>query len=143
MKKIILSLFFVLAMVQATYAAGVGYVDYTYIYKNLPLVKKYISQLDAKAQEVKKYNLATKQLIEAQKTTEAKTKVRQSRRAGLDKLEDDYINLKKQMDDMIRAKVKTASDIVISQKKLDAILDKRFVITGGIDCTQEVFKAIK
>lgn len=143
MKKIILSLFLFIAMAQTTFAAGIGYVDYVYIYKNSPIAKKYTAQLNAKAQEVRKYNSATKQLVDGQKTAEAKTKVKKDRQAGLVKLENDYINLKKQMDNTMRTKVKVASDAVLVQKKLDAIFDKRFLVTGGVDCTQEVFKAIK
>lgn len=143
MKKIILSLFLLFTMVQSCLATNIGYIDYGYIYKNYSLTKKYIAQLEAKAQEVRKYNLTTKQAIATQKTQEAKDKVKKERYAGLVKLEKEYIELKKQMDTTIRAKVKAASDVVLAQKKLDIITDKRFIMSGGIDCTAEVFKALK
>ena len=40
-------------------------------------------------------------------------------------------------------KVKTASNIVVAQKKLDIIINDILRVSGGVDCTQDVLKAIK
>lgn len=142
MKKILLTLSTVLLTAQISFGA-IGYVDYSYIYKNLPISQDYKRRMDIKAQQIRSYNLETNKLIKAQKTNEEKTKINDSRKQQLHTLERDYINLSAKRDAVVQEKVKTASNIVMTNKKLEAILDSRFVITGAVNCTQDVFKAIK
>lgn len=143
MKKNIALLFCLLTLSQNVFAAGVGFVDYTYIYKNAASAKKFSAQMDAKVQEIRKYNLETVKIMKTKKTTEERIIVKNDRQANLVKLEKDYIGIKKQFDETMKAKVKVAADKVMAQKQLDIIVDKRYTVTGGIDCTQEVFKLIK
>ncbi len=143
MKKIILSLFMFLLSYSIASAQGVGYVDYSVIYKELPISKQLQKQIDLKAQAVRDYNQATKTQLSSKKTEAEKEQVRTSRKAQLIKLEKEYIELRYKQEAVVKAKVKTASDIVLSQKKLDIIIDKKMQVSGGVDCTSDILKAIK
>lgn len=143
MKKIILSLFMFLLSYSIASAQGVGYVDYSVIYKELPISKQLQKQIDLKAQAVRNYNQATKTQLSSKKTEAEKEQVRTSRKAQLIKLEKEYIELRYKQEAVVKAKVKTASDIVLSQKKLDIIIDKKMRVSGGVDCTSDILKAIK
>lgn len=143
MKKIILSLFMFLLSYSIASAQGVGYVDYSVIYKELPISKQLQKQIDLKAQAVRDYNQATKTQLSSKKTEAEKEQVRTSRKAQLIKLEKEYIELRYKQEAVVKAKVKTASDIVLSQKKLDIIIDKKMRVSGGVDCTSDILKAIK
>lgn len=143
MKKIILSFFMFLLSYSIANAQGVGYVDYSVIYKELPISKQLQKQIDLKAQAVRDYNQATKTQLSSKKTEAEKEQVRTSRKAQLIKLEKEYIELRYKQEAVVKAKVKTASDIVLSQKKLDIIIDKKMRVSGGVDCTSDILKAIK
>lgn len=143
MKKNILSLFMFLLSYSIASAQGVGYVDYSVIYKELPISKQLQKQIDLKAQAVRDYNQATKTQLSSKKTETEKEQVRTSRKAQLIKLEKEYIELRYKQEAVVKAKVKTASDIVLSQKKLDIIIDKKMQVSGGVDCTSDILKAIK
>ena len=143
MKKIILSLFMFLLSYSIASAQGVGYVDYSVIYKELPISKQLQKQIDLKAQAVRDYNQATKTQLSSKKTEAEKEQVRTLRKAQLIKLEKEYIELRYKQEAVVKAKVKTASDIVLSQKKLDIIIDKKMQVSGGVDCTSDILKAIK
>jgi len=140
MKKILLTLSVLLA---ANCFAAVGYVDYTYIYKNLPISKSYQQRIDTKASEVRNYNLQTQNLMKTQTTAELKAKVRDSRKENLYKLEKEYIDLRYKQEAVVKEKVAKAADIIRAQKGLDMIIDKKSRVSGGVDCTQDILKAIK
>lgn len=144
MKKILLflSLAVVLSSVE-TFASGVGYVDYNYIYKNWSVSKQYTKQIEAKATAIKKYNEDTKKAVAAKQTTEEKQAYVNSRKAGYEKLRGEYTNLKNKQQTELMTKVKTASDVVLKQKELDIIVDRRVWVAGGVDCTTDILKAIK
>ena len=141
MKKVILSL--VLLSLSNICFGAIGYVDYNYIYKNLPLSQSYQKRIDIKANEVRSYNLQTQNLMKTQTTEASKAKVKEDRKQNLYKLEKEYIDLRYKQEAVVIDKVKKASDIVRAQKGLDMIIDKKSHISGGVDCTQDVFKAIK
>lgn len=140
MKKLLLTLS---VLLTANCFAAVGYVDYTYIYKNLPISKSYQQRIDTKASEVRNYNLQTQNLMKTQSTAELKAKVRDSRKDNLYKLEKEYIDLRYKQEAVVKEKVAKAADIVRAQKGLDMIVDKKSRVSGGVDCTQEILRAIK
>lgn len=140
MRKILLSLS---VLLMANCFAAVGFVDYTYIYKNLAISKSYQQRIDTKANEVRSYNLQTQNLMKAQPTAEAKAKVRDTRKENLYKLEKEYIDLRYKQEAVVKEKVSKAADIVRAQKGLDMIIDKKSRVAGGIDCTQDILRAIK
>lgn len=140
MKKLLLTLS---VLLTANCFAAIGYVDYTYIYKNLPISKSYQQRIDTKASEVRNYNLQTQNLMKTQSTAELKAKVRDSRKDNLYKLEKEYIDLRYKQEAVVKEKVAKAADIVRAQKGLDMIVDKKSRVSGGVDCTQEILRAIK
>mgnify|MGYP001056624179 FL=1 len=141
MKKILLSIMVLLAG-QSCFAA-IGYIDYSYMYNNIPISKEYKKRADIKAQQVRNYNLATQKSINAQKTLEGKKQVRDSRKENLYKLEKEYIDLRYKQQAVVVEKVERAAEIVRAKKGLDMIVDKKYRVAGGVDCTMDVFKAIK
>ena len=143
MKKIFLSVSSLMFLLTQASFAQVGYVDYSVIYKKLPVSQQYQKRIDIKAGQVRAYNLETQKQLNVQKTSEAKERIKTSRKDALIKLEREYIDLRYKQESVVKEKVKAASDIVVAKKKLDAIIDKKSVISGGVDCTEEVLKAIK
>lgn len=142
MKKIILTLaMFLFAL--SVQAQSVGYIDYTVIYKEYAPAKQLQTKIDAKVQEIRTYNKTTSSKIKAQKTNEAKAKVASSRKPALQKLEQEYIDLRYKQEGLVREKVKVAANVVLKQKNLDAIIDKKSIVAGGVDCTRDILKAIK
>jgi len=139
MKKILLTL---LALSSISAFAQVGYVDYDYIYKNLPISQQYQKKINAKAKEVRDYNLETKKMSE-NKTYDEKLQINASRKEALYKVEREYIDLRYKQEEVVKAKVQEASNTVLKAKELDMIIDKKSRVAGGVDCTQEIFKAIK
>lgn len=140
MKKLLLALSVMLA---ANCFAAIGYVDYTTIYKNLAISQSYQKRIDTKAQEVRSYNLQTQNLMKAQTTEQAKAKVKEDRKENLYKLEKEYIDLRYKQEAVVKERVIKAAEIVRAQKGLDMIVDKKSRVAGGVDCTQEILRAIK
>lgn len=142
MKKIILTLaMFLFAL--SVQAQSVGFVDYLVIYKEYGPAKQLQTKIDAKVQEIRTYNKTTADKVKAQKTPEAKSKLVASRKPALQKLEQEYIDLRYKQENLVREKVRAAANIVLKQKNLDAIIDRKSMVAGGVDCTREILKAIK
>lgn len=141
MKKILL-ISFILLMTNC-FAATVGYVDYTTFAMSYPQSVAYKKQMDSKVSQIKTYAAATQKLIDSQKTNADKTNVGKQRIAQLNKMKKEYIDLKIKRDALIRQKMKEGSNIVLKQKKLEVIVSKANIISGGLDVTQDVLKAVK
>ena len=69
--------------------------------------------------------------------------MRDSRKENLYKLEKEYIDLRYKQQAVVVEKVERAAEIVRAKKGLDMIVDKKYRVAGGVDCTMDVFKAIK
>lgn len=142
MKKIliILSLLFI---PSAVLASGVGYINYDYVYKNLAISKSYQTKINSKVAQLRSYEKSTQAQVDAQKDLEKKSQIIKSRKDGLTKIQNEYLSLKEQQQKVVLEKVKIASDIVLAQKKLDIIINSKLRVSGGVDCTLDVMKAIK
>lgn len=143
MKKILFLFLSFVFLNNITLASGVGYIDYGVIYKTLPISIQYQNKIEAKAKEITNYNKTTKNLVATKKTPQEQSQVIKDRRAGQVKLQEEYLTLKQKHQQIVVQKVKTASNIVVAQKKLDIIINDRLRVSGGVDCTQDVLKAIK
>ncbi len=143
MKKILFLFLSFIFLNNISLAGGVGYIDYGVIYKTLPISIQYQNKIEAKAKEITNYNKTTKNLIATKKTPQEQSQVIKDRRAGQVKLQEEYLTLKQKHQQIVVQKVKTASNIVVAQKKLDIIINDRLRVSGGVDCTQDVLKAIK
>ena len=142
MKKILIILSLLLTPMIAQ-ASGVGYINYEYVYLNLPISKEYQKKIDAKVAQLRSYEKATQAQVSAQKDIEKKSQIIKTRKTGLTKIQNEYLALKEEQQKIIISKVKTASDIVLTQKKLDIIINSKLRVSGGVDCTLDVMKAIK
>ncbi len=142
-KTILLSTLALLFANNIVFAGGVGYVDYVYLSKNIAIAKEYDAKLKAKTNQINNYNKGINTELKAKKTKQEKQQVLAQKKPGYDKLRKEFYDILNKKDDAVKAKIKAASDIVLTQKKLDVITDKRLVVSGGIDCTQDVLKAIK
>ena len=122
--------------------AQTGYVDYNVIYKNIEISNIYQKRIQEKEQLAKKIISDTQKNIIDKNDTERKEFLK-AQKEQLKKLEEEFIELKYQQDKTVKEKVKEAADIVLKEKGLDIIIDSEFRVTGGVDCTQDILKAIK
>lgn len=142
MKKISL-LLLLLLFTSTAFAAVVGYVDYDYIYENYSKSKEYTTKINAKAKEIKDYVQETQKQINKVTELDTKNKTIVDRKAGLEKLKKEYSSLIAQQEKLVRTKVKKAGETVRIQKELEIIVNKKTWVTGGVDCTADILKAIE
>lgn len=145
MKKILslLSVLSVLSVAQASFAAGMGYVDYSYISNNYPLAQKYNNTLKVKAQAIKTYAKNQDEKIKAVPTKLEKDKLRKEGLNQVRAKQNELNSLRAQYENELTTKVQIASEQVRVNKNLDMIIKADARVTGGVDCTKEVLNALK
>ena len=131
----------VLAGVNASFAAGIGYVDYAKVSTTYPLAKKYTQELDKKIAAIKTYAEAQDKKIMAAKTEAEKKAIRNESVKQVRIKQQDYAVTRNKYENELTAKVVAAS--VRVAKKLDIIIKKDSRVTGGVDCTLDVLNALK
>ena len=133
----------VLAGVNASFAAGIGYVDYAKVSTTYPLAKKYTQELDKKIAAIKTYAEAQDKKIMAAKTEAEKKAIRNESVKQVRIKQQDYAVTRNKYENELTAKVVAASERVRVAKKLDIIIKKDSRLTGGVDCTLDVLNALK
>lgn len=145
MKKIlsVLSVLSILTITQASFAEGIGYVDYSYISANYSLAQKYNNTLKTKAQAIKTYASNQDEKIKSVPTKLEKDKLRKEGLNQVRAKQKELNSLRAQYETELTSKVQMASEQVRLSKKLDMIIKADARVTGGIDCTKEVLNALK
>lgn len=133
----------VLAGVNASFAAGIGYVDYVKVSTTYPLAKKYTQELDKKVAAIKTYAEAQDKKIMAAKTEAEKKAIRNESVKQVRIKQQDYTATRNRYENELTAKVVAAAERVRVAKKLDVIIKKDSRVTGGVDCTLDVLNALK
>lgn len=141
MKKIVLFLALILLCSNAANAAEIGYISYQKVLTNYGPAKKAIAELDKKGLDIKQYIM--QQEIEVMKTSDANKKVvRQKTIKDLNAKQEEYAKLKLKKEQELSKSITAAINAVRVEKKLDVILDSTTVLSGGINCTEDVLKKL-
>lgn len=146
MKKTIMTALLALTVfagVNASFAAGIGYVDYAKVSTNYPLAKQYTQALDKKVLAIKNYAQAQDKKILAAKTEAEKKAIRNESVKQVKLKQQDYAATRNKYEAELTAKVVAAAEKVRVAKKLDIIIKKDSRVTGGVDCTLDVLNALK
>lgn len=146
MKKTIMTAlltFCVLAGVNASLAAGIGYVDYAKVSTTYPLAKKYTQELDRKVAAIKAYAEAQDKKIMTAKTEAEKKAIRSESVKQVRVKQQEYAATRNEYENELTAKVVAAAEKVRVARKLDIIIKKDSRVTGGIDCTADVLSVLK
>lgn len=127
----------------ASNAAGVGYVNYNVIANSYPLAKKYTTELSTKVADIKAYTKQQEKAVEKAKTAAEKTAIKKAAVTEIEKRQKDYLAARDKYEVDLTKKINEAVEKIRVQKKLDVVLNKESVISGGIDITQSVIAIIK
>lgn len=143
MKKIILSLMAFMFLTLASNAAGVGYVNYNVISQNYPLARKYTTDLNNKVNAIKTYTKQREDAVAKAKSAQEKSNIKKAALVEIEKKQKDYLATRDKYEIDLTKKINAAVEKVRVQKKLDIVLNKEAVITGGVDITQSVIAILK
>ncbi len=146
MKKAIMTALlalFVFAGANASFAAGIGYVDYAKVSTSYPLAKQYTQALDKKVAAIKAYAEAQDKKIATAKTDAERKAIRNESVKQVRAKQQDYAVTRNKYEAELTAKVVAAAERVRVAKKLDIIIKKDSRVTGGVDCTLDVLNALK
>lgn len=146
MKKAIIAAFLTtlaLSFTGASFAAGIGYVDYDKVSTQYSLAKKYSADLDKKITDINTYASSQNKRVAAAKTDAEKKQIRTEALKNIRVKQQNYITTRNKYEAELTAKVVAASEKVRVSKNLDIILKKNARVTGGVDCTQDVLNILK
>ena len=146
MKKTIMTALLALALVagiNTSFAAGIGYVDYAKVSTSYPLAKQYTQELDKKVAAINAYAEAQDKKILAAKTDAEKRAIRNESVKQVRAKQQDYATTRNKYENILTQKVVAAAEKVRVAKKLDIIIKKDSRVTGGVDCTLDVLNALK
>ena len=137
MKKIRLGLVLLafLAMTGASFASGVGYVDYYKVMDNYDFAQKAIKEVSAKELELQQFIIDKQKEFKALDTPLKRQTFEQKTSQEFKAKEQAYIALKQKREQEVYTKIKEAAKAVMVEQKLDAVMDQRGVFVGGLDIT--------
>ncbi len=144
MKKIFFTaLIFIISNMFHSVFAQIGYVNYADLSENYPLAKKYNENLKLKNASIINYARQQDALIAKASTNEEKLRIKSSAMIEVGIKQSELKKLRKKYETELISKVKTASEIVRAQKKLDAIVKSDLILSGGVDCTNDVLNVLR
>jgi len=146
MKKTIITALLAIAVsagVSASYAAGIGYVDYAKVSTQYSLAKKYTAELDKKVTAIQNYAAAQDKKLATAKTDAERKTIRTEALKQVALKKQDYVATRNRYEAELTAKVVAAAEKIRVAKKLDVIIKKDSRVTGGVDCTAELLNALK
>ena len=142
-KTMIATLLTLLITTGASFAAGIGYVDYAKVRAEYPLAKKYAQDIDNKANSIKTYaDAQQKKAIDA-KTPAEKKAIADASVKEIRARQQQYAQMLNKYETELTQKVVASDEKVRVAKGLDIIITKTTRVTGGVDCTAEVLKNLK
>lgn len=128
---------------NASFAAGIGYVDYSRVSTQYSLAKKYSADLDKKVADIKSYADAQQKRANAAKTAAEKKTITEAAVKQVRLKQQQYITARNNYEKELTSKVVAAAEKVRVSKNLDIIIKKDMRVTGGVDCTTDVLNILK
>lgn len=141
-KTMLLALVLLIAT-GASYAGGVGYIDYLKVIDNYEFAQRATKEVDAKGLEMQQYLVDKEKEYKSLDTPLKKQSFEQRTAEEFKAREEAYINLKTKREQEVYNKIREAAKAVMVEQKLDAIMDQRGVFVGGVDVTDSVINKLK
>lgn len=143
LKLVTLTLMTALLLQGASFAAGVGYINYKKVYDNYPEAKAATKTIDAKALELQQYLVDKEKEFKSLETPLKKQKFEEKVAKEFKVKEEAYLKMKVQKEEEIYKKIQDAAQAVLVDQKLDAVIDFRVIFVGGIDITDLVIQKLR
>ena len=150
MKKIsivAMSVFIMGMMVGSVNAASLGCIDFQKVFSSYEKTKKAEEQINKKTQILQEEVTKKQKQIEKEKENgmsndDLKSLVTKIQKE-LEPKQQEIINLKQKLEGEIRDDIVKATSDLSKKEGLEAIVDKKAVITGGVDITDKVIEQLK
>ena len=145
MKKFITTLC-VLAMMGsncATFAAGLGYVDYERVIENCSFALNAKKKLDSKALEIKQYMFDKEKEYESIQSPVQKQNFQDKVTQEMKNKQNEYLKLQAKTEQEVFSKIKAVANQIMVEQKLDAVISDKAVFCGGIDITNLLIDKLK
>ena len=145
MKKIRLGLVLLafLAMTGASFASGVGYVDYYKVMDNYDFAQKAIKEVSAKELELQQFFIDKQKEFKALDTPLKRQTFEQKTAQELKIKEQALVTLRAKRETEVMTKVKEAAKAVMVEQKLDAVMTQGGIFVGGVDITDMIINKLK
>ena len=135
--------FSLLIMTSAAYAGGVGYIDYVKVIDNYSFAQQATKEVDAKGLEMQQYLVDKEKEYKSLDTPLKKQTFEQRTAQEFKAKEEAYMNLKTKREQEVYNKIREAAKAVMVEQKLDAIMEQRGDIVGGVDITDSVISKLR
>ena len=127
----------------ASYASGVGYIDYTKIQENYSYAKEAAKEVDAKSLELQQYLVDKEKQYKSLDTPLKKKNFEEKTAKDFKAKQDAFLKFKYDKEESVYNKIRTAAQQVLVEQKLDVIVDYSVVFVGGLDITDLVIAKLK
>jgi Skp family chaperone for outer membrane proteins len=145
MKKFITTFVLLVMLVSnsATFAAGLGYVDYEKVIENCSFALAAKKKLDSKALELKQYMFEKEKEYEGIQSPVAKQNFQDKVTQEMKAKQNEYIKLQIKTEQEVFSKIKNVANQIMVEQKLDAVISDKAVFCGGIDITSVLIDRLK
>ncbi|AZR73972.1 hypothetical protein BBF96_11565 [Anoxybacter fermentans] len=122
----------------------IGVIDMNRVIKESPRAQKYQNELDEKGAEIQeKYKFNEDIKEDKNLTEEQKLQKEEERRKRQEAALQEFIKVKKELEQKLNQEIEAAVKEVAKEKRLDIILYKQSVRYGGVDITQDVINKLQ
>ena len=145
MKKV--KLFVVMAVLSLLaapcFAEGLGYINYEKVIANYDAAKTIAKELDAKGMELQQYLMDKEKEFKAIDTPVKKQAFKDKIANEYKAKEEAYIKYRVTKEKEVFTKIQNVAKVIMSEQKLDAVVDIKAVFCGGVDITDIVIERLK
>lgn len=123
-------------------ASGIGFFDSKKVYENYSVAKEAMKEVDGKGLELQQYLVDKEKEYKALDTPLKKKNFEEKTAKEFKLKQENYITLKTQKETVVSEKIIAAAKAVLVEQKLDAIVDFRVIVVGGLDITDLVIQKL-
>ena len=142
LKLMILGLFVIGLASSASFADGIGYVDYAKIQDNYEFAKEAAKEIDAKSLEIQQYLVDKEKQYKSLDTPIKKKNFEERTTQEFKNKQEAFLNFKYEKEQAVYNKIRAAANQVMIEQKLDAVVDYRVIFVGGTDITNLVLNKL-
>lgn len=133
----------VLSLTSQAFAGGIGYIDYQKVQAAYPLAQQAIKEFDAKQLELQQYMIDKEKQYKTLDTPLKKQNFEDATARELNTKQEALLRFKSEKEELVFNKIKAAANQVLVEQKLDAVLDIRMILVGGVDISDLVIQKLK
>ena len=141
-KLVMLGLMVVALNAGMSNAARIGYIDYTKVQENYSFAKASAKEVDAKSLELQQYIVDKEKQYKSLDTPVKKKNFEEKTAKEFKDKQDAFLKFKYDKEEAVYNKIKAATNEILVEQKLDAVLDYRVIFVGGIDITNLVLNKL-